>query len=161
MYGGYLGTGDFQRFAGSAGRGPDAGLTLMLLTSTSKHGQVNSLGARAQSCVCWTSEAQATAGAREPILEILCAGAHFGNLLVNFCFHMLLEYCTVFLLAIVTNGPCAHVSRVLYYGRTSSVDLEFRQQNASERPEYGMYVYTAHTQSRKCTIRVRPCQKCY
>ena len=61
-------TGGFQRFAGSTERGPDAGLTLML--HSERASQVNSLGARAQSCICRTSEAQAAAGAREPILEI-------------------------------------------------------------------------------------------
>ena len=61
-------TDGFQRFAGSTERAPDAGLTLML--HSGRASQVNSLGARAQSCICWTSEAQAAAGAREPILEI-------------------------------------------------------------------------------------------
>ena len=54
MYGGYR---CFQRFAGSTERAPDAGLTLMLRSGRAS--QVNSLGARAQSCICWTSEAQA------------------------------------------------------------------------------------------------------
>ena len=40
--------------------------------------QVNSPGARTQSCICWTFETGAAADAREPIL---------GNLLVNFRSH--------------------------------------------------------------------------
>ena len=60
-------TGSFQRSAGSAEQAPGAGLTLML--HNQRVSQVNSLGARAQSCIFWTSEAGADAGAREPILE--------------------------------------------------------------------------------------------
>ena len=65
MYGGY---GNFQRFAGRTERAPKARLTLVL--NTGRASQVNSLGARAQSCICRTSETRAAAGAREPILAI-------------------------------------------------------------------------------------------
>ena len=61
-------TGNFQRCVGSAERAPDASLTL--LRHSWRASQVNSLGARTQSCICWTSGAQAATGAREPILEI-------------------------------------------------------------------------------------------
>ena len=61
-------TGNFQRFAGSAERAPDARQTLVLHSARVR--QVISLGARAQSCICWTSEGRAAARAREPILAI-------------------------------------------------------------------------------------------
>ena len=47
-------TGDFQRFAGSTERAPDARLTLVL--KSGRASQLISLGARAQSCICWTSD---------------------------------------------------------------------------------------------------------
>ena len=65
-------TGDFQRFAGSTERAPDARLTLVL--HSARASQVISLGLRAQSCICWKFETRAAAGAREHI---------FDNLLVN------------------------------------------------------------------------------
>ena len=55
-----------MQLAGSAERTPDAALTLNL--HTQEVSRVNSLGARAQSCICWTSEAQPAAGAPDPIL---------------------------------------------------------------------------------------------
>ena len=61
-------TGNFQRFAGIPERAPDARQTLVLHSARVR--QVISLGARAQSCICWTSEARAAAGARETIWEI-------------------------------------------------------------------------------------------
>ena len=57
-----------QRSAGGTKRAPHALLTLVL--DSARACQVNCLGARAQSCICWTSETGAAAGAREPILEI-------------------------------------------------------------------------------------------
>ena len=61
-------TGNFQRFAGIPERAPDARQTLVL--HSARASQVISLGARAHSCICWTSEARAAAGSWEPILEI-------------------------------------------------------------------------------------------
>ena len=61
-------TGGFQQFAGSAERAPDTLLTL--LRHSARASQVNSLGARAQSCIYWTSETRAAAGTWEPILAI-------------------------------------------------------------------------------------------
>ena len=61
-------TGNFQRLAGRPERAPDARQTLVLLSARAK--QVISLRAGAQSCTYWTSEGQAAARAREPILAI-------------------------------------------------------------------------------------------
>ena len=47
----------FQRFAGSGERAPD--LFMTLLRHSGRASQVHSLGARAQSCICWTSETRA------------------------------------------------------------------------------------------------------
>ena len=62
-------TGSFQRLAGSAERAPDAGPTLVL--HSGRASQAISLRARAQSCICWTSEGRADAGA---IIESPFAG---------------------------------------------------------------------------------------
>ena len=61
-------TADYQRFAGSAERVPDA--RQMLVLHSARASQFISLGARAQSCICWTSETRAAARAREPILAV-------------------------------------------------------------------------------------------
>ena len=52
-------TGDFQRLAASTKRAPGALLTLVL--HSGRASQVVSPGARAQSCICWTSGARAAA----------------------------------------------------------------------------------------------------
>ena len=74
--------GDFQQFAGSAERALDARQTLVL--HSARASQVISLGARAQSCICWTSETRAAARASR--------GAHFGNLLENLVAAVILKF---------------------------------------------------------------------
>ena len=57
-----VGTGNFQRFV-------DVLQTLVLHRAGSSR-IISLVGARAQSCICWTSESRAAARAREPILAI-------------------------------------------------------------------------------------------
>ena len=63
-YGLVVGTGDFQRFAGSTERAPDARLTLVLDSGHASQ-VIYQVALRALSCICWTlaSETRAPAGA--------------------------------------------------------------------------------------------------
>ena len=66
-----IGTRNFQRTAGSTERAADAGLTLVLDSGRASH--VNSVGASAQSCICWTlghMRPELLPSAWEPILAI-------------------------------------------------------------------------------------------
>ena len=54
-----------MRFAGSAARAHDAGRTPLL--HSGRASRVNPLGARVQSCICWSSEAGAAGHAPEPL----------------------------------------------------------------------------------------------